>query len=486
MILDPSHQSATPSPTLDDLFRRAGVRRPHAVALIDPPNREHFTDGPPRKLTYAQADRVISAIAVRLRSLRLPTDAVVALQLPNTVESVLALLGIIRAGMIAAPLPLLWHRHDAAAALRGIGAKAILTCARVGTTAQAEIAVQVTVDLFSVRHVCAFGAALPDGVAPLDDVFAAETETAGATPRLADPAAHVAAVTFDVTAAGIVPMARNHRQIIAGGVAASAAAGFGEDAIILSTLPPSSFAGLALTLAPWLMSGGTLTLHHGFDAISFVAQAREHLDAVVLPGAALAPLAGALDTAKAVLALWRAPERLSAAPHWQSPPALIDVASFGDIGLIAARRPADGMPAPLVHGEIADAIETARSAAGTLLLRGPMVATQAFPLGAKMPLAPGDFVDTGWPCRLAPDARSLTVTGALPGIAAVGGYRFVTRELDTLANHLVADATLAALPHELTGERLAGHALDRSEVVGELRRRGVNPLIVGAFRQQAA
>ena len=108
MILDPSHQAAAPSPTLDDLFRRAGVRHPGVVALIDPPDREHFTDSAARRLTYAQADRAISAIAARLRSLGLPTDTVVALQLPNTVESVLAFFGIIRAGMIAAPLPLLW------------------------------------------------------------------------------------------------------------------------------------------------------------------------------------------------------------------------------------------------------------------------------------------------------------------------------------------------------------------------------------------
>ncbi len=376
------------------------------------------------------------------------------------------------------------------AALRGIGAKAILTCARVGSAAQADIAVQVAAELFSIRHVCTFGAALPDGVAPLDDVFTAEAETAGATARLADPAAHVAAVTFDVTAAGIVPMARNHRQLIAGGLAASAEAGLDQDAAILSTLPPSSFAGLALTLVPWLIGGGTLTLHHGFDAISFAEQAREPHDAVVLPGAALAPLAaaGVLDTAKSVLALWRAPERMAAAPPWQGRPSLIDVASFGEIGLIAARRPAGGIPAPLGLRRAAreQAIETARSAAGTLLLRGPMVPAQAFPLGAKMPLAPGDFFDTGQPCRFAADARSLIVTGALPGTAAVGGYRFVTRELDALAERLEADATLAALPHELTGERLAGHALDRAEVVDELRRRGVNPLIVGAFRQQAA
>ena len=49
----------------------------------------------------------ISAIASRLRRLGLHTDAIVGIQLPNTVESVLTLLGVLRAGMIAAPLPLL-------------------------------------------------------------------------------------------------------------------------------------------------------------------------------------------------------------------------------------------------------------------------------------------------------------------------------------------------------------------------------------------
>ena len=33
---------------LDDLFRRAGVRHPDALALADPPNRQSFTHGKPR------------------------------------------------------------------------------------------------------------------------------------------------------------------------------------------------------------------------------------------------------------------------------------------------------------------------------------------------------------------------------------------------------------------------------------------------------
>jgi len=91
---DTQRDAAGDGTTLDDLFRRAGVRRPEALALIDPENRESFTDGAPRSLSYAQADRAISAVAARLRRLGLATDTVVALQLPNTVESVIALLGV--------------------------------------------------------------------------------------------------------------------------------------------------------------------------------------------------------------------------------------------------------------------------------------------------------------------------------------------------------------------------------------------------------
>src|SRR5262245_38755077 len=87
--------------TPDDLFRRAVERHGDEIALIDPPDRASFTHGVPKRLTYAQADRAVSAIAARLTDLGLKTDAIIALQLPNTVESVLTLLGVLRAGMIA-------------------------------------------------------------------------------------------------------------------------------------------------------------------------------------------------------------------------------------------------------------------------------------------------------------------------------------------------------------------------------------------------
>jgi non-ribosomal peptide synthetase component E (peptide arylation enzyme) len=83
MILGEGSRTAGTAATLDDIFRRAGVSHPDALALADPPNRQDFTDGMPRILSFAQADRAISAFAARLRGFGLQTDTIVALQLPT-------------------------------------------------------------------------------------------------------------------------------------------------------------------------------------------------------------------------------------------------------------------------------------------------------------------------------------------------------------------------------------------------------------------
>ena len=142
MILDDPALAASDMPqnnsriSIDELFRRVALRRPGALALADAPNRAAFTDGPPLRLSYAEADRRVSAIAGQLRRMGLPTDAIVGIQLPNTVENILTLLGVLRAGLIAAPLPLLWRRADAVAALARVGAKALITCRRAGNSAR--------------------------------------------------------------------------------------------------------------------------------------------------------------------------------------------------------------------------------------------------------------------------------------------------------------------------------------------------------------
>jgi len=403
---------------LDDLFRRAGVRAPSRLALLDPPDCAGVTGRAPRTLTFAETDRAIAALAARLNALGLATGTVIGLQLANTVESVVALLGVLRAGMVAAPLPLLWRRQDTVAALGRTGAKAII-CA----PATADAAMQSAAELFPIRYVCGFGQGLPDGVVPLDDIFAPAAPTMQPSPRTGTAGERMALVSSDVTAGGIVPVVRSHRDIVTAGLDVARAAGLGADMNLLCALVPGTFAPVALGIVPWLLTGGTLALHQPFDPQILRAQC-EALGscAVVLPGPVLQPLCDAklIDASvTAAIALWRAPERLADAPAWRGAAQLVDVVGADESSLAAVPRDTAGVPPPA-------------------------------------------------------------------GIVTIGGYRFGRRALEADIAGIDPDAALLALPDALLGERLLGTAAHPEAVCAALEARGANPLICGAFRARKA
>ena len=516
IIGDPNLEAAPPrgrpSVTIDEVFRRLAVPRPDALALADAPNRQVFTDGAPRRLSYADADRMVTAIAGRLRRMGLPTDSIIAIQLPNVVENVLTILGVLRAGMIPALLPLLWRHAEAVAALARVGAKALMTCGRVGDFDHSHTALRVASKVFSIRYVCGFGHNLPDGVVPFDDLFSTEkfdTLIPLDRERQANGAAHVALITFDIAQGGIVPVARNHIETLAGGLDVLLESGLPLGAKILSTIAPGSFAGLCVAVLPWLLSAGTLFLHQPFDPNVLLRQRREErCGALILPGPVALRLAdtGALagDGLSTVVAAWHSPERLAASPIWGEPgAALVDASIFGEGGLIAGRRGADGRAAPLPLGPVstprdgADAgavvvAELTRSAAGTAMLRGPMVPHAAFPPGVERSGLPyfkidaDGMVDTGYACRVDPVTRAMVVTGAPASIVNVGGYRFALGALQDIVGRVDAAARLSALPDPILGQRLIGDSADPDAVIAALEAAGANPLLAGAFRDRSA
>ena len=482
--------AAQPSggPTLDDLFRRAVAARPDAPALLDPPDREGFTDGAPRRLTWAEADRVVSAIANLLKSLGLPSGAVVALQLPNVVEAVLTLLGVLRAGLVAAPVPLLWRQAEMCPALGRVGARALVACRRVGAVAHGELAMHVAAETFAIRFVCAFGRAVPDGLIPLDEVF--DSALPAPPPPLdrgGDAAGHTAVVTFDVTADGLVPVARSHRELIAAGVAIAGEARIAADATVLGALMTASFAGIASTIVPWLLCGGILRLHQPFDPGAMAAQ---RCDVAVLPGPVLPGVADAVGSsaAKAIVAVWRAPERMAAGLTWRGRDTrVIDVPAFGEIGLVALARGDGAMPAGLPAE--ASGIELVRTASGTLAMRGAMLPAHPLPPGVargdpRLKIGDDGFVDTLYPCHVDRATQRLVIDGPPAGIVSVGGYRFALRDLQDLVAPIDADGSVAALPDMLAGHRLAGVGSDRALIRDKLADQGTNPLVVGAFRDK--
>ena len=124
--------------------------------------------------------------------------------------------------------------------------------------------------------------------------------------------------------------------------------------------------------------------------------------------------------------------------------------------------------------------------AGTVSFRGPMVPQHPFPPGAErsglpcLKVSASGFVDTGYACRS--DLAALLVTGPPPGMISIGGYRFMLEELQEAADSTGCGATrVAVLPDALVGHRLTASAFDSASMQAELRLRGANPLLVGAF-----
>jgi hypothetical protein len=495
----------TAPPTLDVLFRRLLARQPDALALTDPPDKARVTGQPPRRLTFAQADRAIAALAAHFVEAGLPANSVIAVQLPNTVELMLTMLAAHRAGLVVALLPQLWRQAELTVALNRTGARAIVSMSRIDGVGHADLAMNAAVEAFSIRHVCGFGGDLPEGMASLDDVIATGP---AAVPSATQDGRRAAIISFDVTVDGFRAVPRTHLNLIAGGLAIFLESGVPQGATILSAFAPSSFAGIASSLVTWLLSGGALALHHPFDADVLERQIGEQACNVLVAPAPLAlrlAEAGLLSRKPAlghVIGLWRAPEQVASSPPWPEEPApLTDVYLFGEAGLFSARRANDGTPVAFLPGPHTAPRDAAAASItgeilltpkGTLALRGPMIAVAAYapsaPLSGNSLIAPPpvDYVDTGYAARLDRTTGAICITAPPSGIMAVGGYRFLAHDLQEWAKRLGQGALLTALPDRLSGYRLAGRAQDNARAREALLELGLNPLMSEAFRDSRA
>jgi hypothetical protein len=341
---------------------------------------------------------------------------------------------------------------------------------------------------------------VPDGAVPIDDIFSTDAEPP-TIDRIGEAADHIALVTFDVTTEGVVPVARSHAELIAGGLAVFLEARIENESVMLGALALGSFAGLASTLVPWLIAGGSLVLHHAFTPAVFVDQCiREECATAVLPGSVAMHLAeaGLLDDAglHSVVAIWRAPERLTRETAWSGTLALVDVLVFGEIGLIPARRGTDDKPATFAGGPLMlprgaaqgiNVLIITRTPAGTLALSGPMVPHADYPPGAERGGGPrlkiiGGGINTLYPCRTDGVTKLLSIDGPPAGIVSVGGYRFALRATQDMIAGIEDGSALAALPDIMTGHRLAGTGANRDAICEALLAQGANPLLVAAFR----
>ena len=268
----------------------------------------------------------------------------IAVQLPNTVEFMLTVLAAHRAGLIVALLPLLWRQAELTVALNRTGARAIVTMSRIDGVNHADLAMNAAAEAFSIRHVCGFGDDLPEGMASLDHAIANPSQT---TRAYMQDGRKAAVISFDVTADGFRAVPRTHLNLIAGGLAIFLESDVPQGATMMSAFAPSSFAGLTSSLLVWLLSGGTLALHHPFDGdVLRAADQRRWLRYAGRAGATGVAVdrdryaVAAADPAQRDRPVARARNRSHrASPSWTVPhAALTDVYLFGEAGLFGARR----------------------------------------------------------------------------------------------------------------------------------------------------
>ena len=487
--------------TLDLLFQHTLTQRPDRLALADPFNKEQVTGLRPRQLTYAEANREIQALTNHFVALGLPTNSVIALQLPNTVELVLTLLAAHRAGLVVAILPLLWRHAQLTAALNRTAARAIVTMGLIDGVSYGDQALIAASEAFSIRHICGFGTNLPRGMSTLDHVLTAATRPIR---NVIQDGRKGAIISFDMTSEGVRVVARPHFSVIAGGLLIAVETAVPPGATVMSAFAPTSFAGIASSLVLWLLSEGTLVLHHPFrnDVLQQQINA-QNCDVLVAPGElalrlAHCGLAARMPNLRQVIGLWRAPEQVSSTESWPLPERpFTDVYLFGETGLFAVRRDPDGGPQLLKPGPQGTqqhssspsiACEVVLTPRGTVALRGPMVPVSAYApsRGFRETLAAEtrhDYVDTGYAARIEPDS-TLSILASPSGIVSVGGYRYLPADLQECARRLGEDACLTAQPDALNGHRLSGESDDNRTSQELLAALGFDLLTIDAFRDQ--
>ncbi len=459
----------------------------------------------PSRLTWGQLAETVGRLAARLQARGLPPGAIVAVQLPHGLESVITLLALWQAGLLPAPLPAAWRERDIEVALDGVPVAAVIGCL-AGTGGRLNSALLSLKRFASPRRRFAFGAPTgTEGVEPLHPFMTPDAPEAGRVSSLEpDPAASMASRAGDDLALlhfttrrqwlGVIP--RGGEDLIAAGLHVSMALGLGRDERILCPYPVSGITGIAGMLMPWLVTGSQLVLHTPSE-IETLGQRleRERISYAALPASLIPRLALDEHDLSALRVLGEVsvmPPAKGEAPHRRA--ALLErtgkgrhMLNIADIVLVALPRAAEDGWASLPIGIAADAelggqravfLETriqgsahrpgtAPVLSGYLALRGLMLppagALAAFNPGAQ-PITRDGFLVTGLRCSVGNAAMTRLACLPDPGLARVGGLTLDLDELDGLYASFPScrDAAAFSIADPLLGERLCAAVVLKS------------------------
>jgi non-ribosomal peptide synthetase component F len=266
--------------TVDGLMETMARARPTRPLHVDSPDTAEWTARPAVSLAAGDLPGRAHRLARQLLSLGLRPGDPVAVVLPNHTDAIVALLGVLSAGMIACPMSPVAEADEIRAQAENVGVRAILTTSAYGEFRPALQAREAAARYLGLRFVCSFDRDAPDGVATLQDWE--DIDVAAAALQPPQPA-DAALITFERTDDGTVsPRVRSHAQVIADGLAVSAVASLTSRSSLLATFAPVSAAGVAATLVAPLLSGATAYLHGPFSAATLNGQLAQTPDVILM------------------------------------------------------------------------------------------------------------------------------------------------------------------------------------------------------------
>lgn len=261
--------------TFDDLFRRNVLRSPNKVAVVDPINRTCTTHGMPRQLTYLELEEEVNRLAFILVQNGIKKDDIIAVQLPNSVEIVVAFLAIMRVGAIISPLPVQYREYELELLLNKLEAKAIITMTSIRGRNNAETLISVKKKIPSLNKVFTWGENPPANVISINiqnDNYNKQVLNEYLN-EIKVTANDIFTICWTSGTEGIpkgVPRSQNEWYCSA--YASVDLTELNEKDNIMNPFPMVNTAGIAGLFVPWLLTGCKLIQHHPFDLDIFLKQ----------------------------------------------------------------------------------------------------------------------------------------------------------------------------------------------------------------------
>ncbi|MGL4438946.1 MAG: AMP-binding protein [Bosea sp. (in: a-proteobacteria)] len=225
-----------------EAFVAVGLRsRPNQLFLREPVRKANWAGTDGENLSYADIDQRSRRLASLLSLSRLPERSQALIFVPASSEQLIAILGVLRAGMKPHLMPLSTTSAALQAWLDGAGPSVAIGTSCCGDIEPALMLRDAAARSFNARLVCAFGQNPPDGVVPLDSIIASNTSLPP-MPVVTSPA-DILTITVE-TSLGVRQVLKQ-TEIVSATVEIARLVRLSEDQRLLSLMMSPSFCALA-------------------------------------------------------------------------------------------------------------------------------------------------------------------------------------------------------------------------------------------------